>query len=137
MMRYDKLFDLLKRNNMQKSDLREILSSKTVAKLSKGENLTTEVIEKICAFLHCQPGDIMEYVSAEETREKALELDEQFHGAISALINQGYTKEQLLELANQFSSQFMESLLAGNNATFDALNKAFETSINGTELSNN
>ena len=130
MMRYEKLFELLKRNNMQKSDLREILSSKTVAKLSKGENLTTEVIEKICAFLKCQPGDIMEYVSVEETKEKALEMDGKLHDALSLLINQGYTKEQLQEMANQFYNQFIESLLAGNNATYDAINEMFENNQN-------
>ena len=61
-IRYYKLFDLLNRRNMKKSDLRQILSSSTVAKLSKGEYISGEAIEKICSFLHCQPGDIMEYV---------------------------------------------------------------------------
>lgn len=66
MIRYYKLFDLLNRRGMKKSDLREILSSKTVAKLSKGEYLSGEVIEKICLFLNCQPGDIMEVIKTEE-----------------------------------------------------------------------
>lgn len=61
-IRYYKLFDLLNRNGMKKSDLRAILSSATIAKLSKGEHISGEAIEKICAFLKCQPGDIMEYV---------------------------------------------------------------------------
>ena len=47
---------------MNKSDLLEILSSKTIAKLSKGENVELNVINKICEFLECQPADIMEYV---------------------------------------------------------------------------
>ena len=67
MIRYYKLFDLLNRLGMKKSDLRQILSSSTVAKLSKGEYISGEAIEKICKFLHCQPGDIMEYV--EDTAE--------------------------------------------------------------------
>lgn len=62
MIRYYKLFDLLNRRGMKKSDLREILSSSTVAKLSKGEYISGEAIEKICRFLSCQPGDIMEYI---------------------------------------------------------------------------
>lgn len=69
MVRYYKLFDLLNRRGMKKSDLREILSPKTVAKLSKGEYLSGEVIEKICLFLGCQPGDIMEIVESEELEE--------------------------------------------------------------------
>ncbi|SFH42661.1 Cro/C1-type HTH DNA-binding domain-containing protein [Lachnospiraceae bacterium NLAE-zl-G231] len=31
-------------------------------KLSKGESVTTDVLCKICAFLDCQLGDIMEYI---------------------------------------------------------------------------
>lgn len=61
-IKYYKLFDLLNRRGMKKSDLRKILSTNTVAKLSKGEYLSGEVIEKICVFLNCQPGDIMEVV---------------------------------------------------------------------------
>lgn len=62
MIRYYKLFDILNRKGMNKSSLLAILSSKTIAKLSKGENVNVDVINKICEFLECQPGDIMEYV---------------------------------------------------------------------------
>ena len=61
-IRYYKLFDFLNRREMKKSDLRAVISSATVAKLSKGEYISGEAIEKICAYLQCQPGDIMEYV---------------------------------------------------------------------------
>lgn len=73
MLRYYKLFDMLNRRSMNKSDLRIILSSKTIAKLSKGANIETNVIDKLCEYLECQPGDIMEYTyDAEDTitREK-------------------------------------------------------------------
>lgn len=62
MLRYYKLFDLLSQRGMKKSDLRQIISSSTVAKLSKGEYISGEAICKICEFLDCQPGDIMERV---------------------------------------------------------------------------
>lgn len=61
-IRYYKLFDTLNRKGMKKSDLRKILSPSTIAKLSKGEHISGEVVEKICEYLKCQPGDIMEYV---------------------------------------------------------------------------
>lgn len=61
-IRYYKLFDLLNRKHMKKTDLLEIMSSRTLAKLSKGEYVNLEVIDKICAFLNCQPYDIMEHV---------------------------------------------------------------------------
>lgn len=69
MVRYYKLFDLLNRRGMKKSDLRKILSSSTVAKLSKGEYISGEALEKICLFLNCQPGDIMEIVTVTEEIE--------------------------------------------------------------------
>lgn len=70
MIRYYKLFDLLNRSGMKKSDLRKILSSSTVAKLSKGQYISGEAIEKICLFIGCQPGDIMEIVEETDTIEK-------------------------------------------------------------------
>ena len=48
---------------MKKTDLLTLagISSPTLAKLSKGETVTTEIIEKICNALDCTPGDILEY----------------------------------------------------------------------------
>lgn len=71
MLRYYKLFDLLNRRGMKKSDLRSILSSSTVAKLSKGEYISGEALDKICLFLKCQPGDIMEVVHCETNNENS------------------------------------------------------------------
>jgi DNA-binding Xre family transcriptional regulator len=63
-LRYYKLFDLLQRRDIKKGDLMQSagLSWPTMAKLSKGDTVTTEVLEKICVALDIQPGDIMEYV---------------------------------------------------------------------------
>ena len=74
MIRYYKLFDLLNRRGMKKSDLREILAPKTIAKLSKGANLNTDVIDKICLFLHCQPSDIMEVIEWEAESTDGTEI---------------------------------------------------------------
>ena len=61
-IKYYKLFDILQRRGMKKTDLltKAKISSPTLAKLSKGETVTTEVIEKICVALNVQPGDIKE-----------------------------------------------------------------------------
>lgn len=66
-IRYYKLFDLLQRRGLKKTDLLELakISSPTLAKLSKGDTVTTEVIEKICNALECQPADIMENIKEE------------------------------------------------------------------------
>lgn len=67
MMKYNKLFALLATREMKKTDLLSVISSPTLAKLSKGESVTTDIIGKLCDFLNCQPGDIMEYVTDEQT----------------------------------------------------------------------
>lgn len=66
-IRYYKLFDLLQRRGLKKTDLLELakISSPTLAKLSKGDTVTIEVIEKICNALDCQPADIMENIKEE------------------------------------------------------------------------
>ena len=61
MMKYYRLFDLLARRDMKKTDLLSVISAPTLAKLSQGETVKTDVLCKICDFLDCQPGDIMEY----------------------------------------------------------------------------
>lgn len=61
MMKYYKLFDMLQRRNMKKTDLLTVISAPTLAKLSKGDSVTTDILCKICDFLDCQPGDIMEF----------------------------------------------------------------------------
>lgn len=62
-IKYNKLFALLATKGLKKTDLLTIanISAPTLAKLSKGDNVTTEIISKICKALKCQPGDIMEY----------------------------------------------------------------------------
>ena len=64
MMKYNKLFALLALRGMKKSDLvsLKIISSPTLAKLSKGESITTTVLCQLCEFLKSQPGDLMEYI---------------------------------------------------------------------------
>ena len=59
---YNKLWKLLIDKGMNKTDLRVKtgMSQATLAKLSKGENVTTEVLERICKTLNCEIGDIVE-----------------------------------------------------------------------------
>lgn len=62
MMKYYKLFIMLDKKGMKRTDLLKVVSSVTLAKLGKGESVTTDILCKICDFLNCQPGDIMEYI---------------------------------------------------------------------------
>ena len=64
MISYKPLLKLLIEKNLKKTDLKNIagLSSKTIAKLTKGEYIALEVIDKLCEVLGCQPVDLIEYV---------------------------------------------------------------------------
>lgn len=66
MIKFYRLFDLLNRRGMKKTDLYKVLSMPTVAKLSKHEAINLESVARLCEFLNCQPGDIMEYVPEEK-----------------------------------------------------------------------
>jgi DNA-binding Xre family transcriptional regulator len=52
---------------MNKQDLRKMtgISSASIAKLGKGENVNTEVLLRICKALNCDISDIMEFVPDE------------------------------------------------------------------------
>lgn len=54
---------LLIDKNMKKTDLlkRVEISSSTVAKMTNGELVSMKVLEKICAELNCDFGDIIHY----------------------------------------------------------------------------
>ena len=59
---YIKLFDILKDKGISKTTLGKALdlSSTTLAKLSKNEQISMKTLIGICNYLNCQPGDIME-----------------------------------------------------------------------------
>ena len=67
-IRFYKLFDLLQRRGIKKTELASMagISAPTLAKLTKGQVVTTEVVQKICVALEVQPGDIMELVEEEK-----------------------------------------------------------------------
>ena len=63
MVSYKKLWKLLIDKDMRKQDLMSAarISTRTMAKLSKGENVNTDMLVKICDALNCDITDIMEY----------------------------------------------------------------------------
>jgi len=61
---YNKLWKMLIDKGMNKQDLKRIsgVSTASIAKLGKGENIQTDVLLKICNALRCGINDIMETV---------------------------------------------------------------------------
>lgn len=62
---YKKLWKMLIDKELKKKDLEKMagVSHYTINKLNKGENITTDVLEKLCKALNCTASDIMEFVS--------------------------------------------------------------------------
>ena len=65
---YKKLFKLMIDRDMKKKDLRELagIGNSTMTKLANNENVTMEVIAKICNALDCRMDDIVEIISDEK-----------------------------------------------------------------------
>lgn len=69
---YKKLWKLLIDKDMLKKDLRTMtgVSITTMSRLSKDENVSTEILSKICAALNCDVGDIMEFVPDRKDKQE-------------------------------------------------------------------
>ena len=67
---YNKLWHLLIDLNMNKQDLKRVsgISTASIAKLGRGENLQTDVLLKICKALNVGITDIMETVTDGEDK---------------------------------------------------------------------
>lgn len=65
---YDKLWKIFIDKKMKKYQLREQahISSNSVAKLSKDEFVSMEILMKICETLECNIGDVCEFVKDED-----------------------------------------------------------------------
>ena len=74
---YKKLWKLLIDKDMKKKDLQAQagISWTSVTKLSKGENVSMEVLMKVCKALECNIGDIMDLIP--EEGDKNVELKEE------------------------------------------------------------
>jgi len=68
---YKKLWKLLIDRDMSKTDLRlkAGISTMALAKLGKNENVSMEVLKKVCMALQCDIGDIMELIPENNSPE--------------------------------------------------------------------
>jgi len=71
---YNKLWKLLIDRRMTKTNLRLLsgISTASIAKLGRGDNITTDILIKICTALDCNITDIMELEKSttEQTEDK-------------------------------------------------------------------
>ncbi|MGZ7897950.1 XRE family transcriptional regulator [Ligilactobacillus salivarius] len=76
---YNPLWKLLIDRGMNKKDLRELsgISTSSIAKLGKGENITTDVLLKICTALNCQISDILETITDEDVENNEIKIHQE------------------------------------------------------------
>ncbi len=69
---YNKLWKLMIDRKMKKKDLMAVtgLSRTTIAKMGKDQNVSTEVLAKICSALNVDIGDIVEMIPDNQDGEK-------------------------------------------------------------------
>ena len=60
---YDKLWKKLIDKKMNKLDLQKAINTKphTIAKIGRDENVSMEILRRICKYFKCDIGDIIEY----------------------------------------------------------------------------
>lgn len=120
MLIYTKLWLLLKKRGMKRTDLKEIMSSATLAKLGKNEPVSSTVIAKICDFLNCQPNDIMENVTKENIEKASGELNEKVNEMLNMLtLSTGMSKEAILDNFVKELPDFIDALKKDNIDLFN------------------
>lgn len=120
MLIYTKLWLLLEKRGMKRTDLKEIMSSATLAKLGKNEPVSSTVIAKICDFLNCQPNDIMENVTKENIEKASGELNEKVNEMLNMLtLSTGMSKEAILDNFVKELPDFIDTLKKDNIDLFN------------------
>lgn len=116
MYNYHGLLQLLKKHKLNKSDLTKILniSSRTIAKISKGEKLSPSVIMKLCKFFACCEDDIYIIISDNPILQR---LREEKNNKISG----GFYHE--LQIRMTYNSNHIE----GSSLSEDQTRRIFET----------
>lgn len=63
MIVFYKFFDYIRRQNIKQKDIINGtgISSATLANMKSNKGVSTETLSKLCAYLKCNPQDIMEF----------------------------------------------------------------------------
>ena len=64
MLKYDKTFELFKQKGITTYKIKKenLISQSALQKMKVGGHIDTRTIERLCAVLECQPGDLIEYI---------------------------------------------------------------------------
>lgn len=68
MIVYTKLLAMMKEKGLTTYKIRKesIISQRALSSIIHNQSITMETVNKLCAALNCQPGDILEYIPDEQ-----------------------------------------------------------------------
>ena len=133
MIIYNKLWYELERRGMKKTDLLEVISSPTLAKLGKNENVNVKVISDICDFLNCQPSDIMENITNEQMKETAQAIDKYMQVMFEQVKAKGVTEEQFTTMLSQVLNAQTKAMYNGEKITEELYDKVIAENLKPEE----
>ena len=128
MISYKKLFLILEEREISKTELQNQtgISSATLAKLSKNEEVSMKTIQSICEFLDCQPGEILSMEKEIDKNSLMYKLREEMEIKLKG----GLYHQTQVRLA--YNSNHME----GSRLTEEQTRSIYETHTIGTGDSN-
>ena len=67
---YNKLLKIFEERRITGYTIKKenIIGQASYKKIKEGGQIDTRTIAKLCAYLHCQPGDILEYIPDEDKK---------------------------------------------------------------------
>ncbi len=123
MLNYTKLWMLLESKGMKKTDLKKVISSVTLAKLGKNETISSDTIEKLCGFLNCQPGDIMEYISDEQMKVAEEQFDRMTKAVAEQMKSLGISEEMFATMFSQSANEIVKNMFNGGTKSIGEINQ--------------
>lgn len=71
MISYEKLRALLEAKHITSWTVRKsgLIGQATWRKIQQGGHIDTRTIDALCKLLECQPGDILEYIEGEDSKQ--------------------------------------------------------------------
>ena len=123
MYSYDGLNSLLKAKGIKKSELtRELgISSRTIAKIAKGEKIADNVLLRLCEFFCCEKGDIITVACENATLQRLREEK-------NARISGGIYHETQVRLT------YNSNRIEGSRLSEDQTRLIFETNTIGSDV---
>ena len=130
---YKPLWKLILEKNINKTQLRDRakITNQTLSRLSKNQNVSMEILGRICKTLDCRLEDIVEYVNEKKDLSMSLDTISLFSGAGGldlGLINSGFNIV--------FANDILKPAIENYRANIGEITEEDITKINADDMPN-